>query len=93
MIISLREWAGPATNHIAKYVDPDHVLEFVNSCDSQAAINTYRKLMTLNRMQLPNLPNSDVWQIIKWYKGDWGSIKMNYVPSHMDDYVEDVLHT
>ena len=75
--------------HISvKYIDPDHVLEYVNACDSQAAINTYKKLMTLNRMQLPNLPNSDVWRVIKWYKGDWGNINMYHVPSHMDEYVE-----
>ena len=74
------------------YMDPDHTLNYTNGCDSKAAINTYRKLMVLNRMQLPNLPNSDVWQIIKWYRTNWGNINMYHVPSHMDEYVEQMDH-
>ena len=43
-----------------KYLDPNHLLEFHNVSDSTAAIKMYEKLMSLNRMELPNIPDSDV---------------------------------
>ena len=51
-----------------KHIDEEHMLTYMNACGSTSAINTHRKLMELNRMQLPQLPNSDVWQIIKMYR-------------------------
>ena len=74
--------------HVAvRYLDPDHLLEFINLCDSEAAINTYRKLPHLNRMQMPKLPNSDVWLMIREYQKKWGKIHLEHVPSHMDDEI------
>ena len=74
--------------HIAlQYLDPKHELTYRNGCDSTAAIFTYQKLLSLNRMQLPQLPNSDVWRLIKLYRLSWGNIPQFHVPSHMDKYV------
>ena len=65
------------------------MLTHMNACDSTSAINTRRKLMELNRMQLPQLPNSDVWQIIKMYRKHWGRISQKHQYSHMDDFVDE----
>ena len=65
-----------------KYLDPDYLLEFHNVCDSTAAIKTYDRLMSLNRMELPNLPNSDVWRIIRFYLQNWGEMKQEHAQSH-----------
>ena len=71
-----------------KRIDPGHALDSANACDSTAAINTYRKLLHLNLMQLPNLSNADVWRIIRKYRLQWGNIQMYHTPSHMDGYLE-----
>ena len=75
--------------HVAcKYLNPKHLHQFHNSCDSTSAINTYNKLRTLNRMQLPSLPNSDDWRIIRMYLTNWGKIQHHHTPSHMDDFLD-----
>jgi hypothetical protein len=38
-------------------------------------------------MELPNLPNSDVWRIIRFYLQHWGKIKQDHTYSHIDDYI------
>jgi hypothetical protein len=76
--------------HISlQYIDPKHELTYRLGCDSTAAIFTYQKLLQMNRMQFPQLPNSDVWRLIKLYKLTWGKIPIYHVPSHMDDHVSD----
>ena len=76
-----------------RYFDPDHLLDFLHLCDSETTINTYKKLRKLNRMQLPKLPNSDVWMMINEYRKHWsrkgpGLYSIEHVPSHMDDYMK-----
>ena len=84
--------AMPVPNTAAKFIDPDKLLDYCNCnhCDSEAAINTYKKLQRLNRLQFPKLPNADVWSMIRTYQLNWGSIQLAHVPSHMDSFVEDL---
>ena len=85
----MEAYAILALHAVGKYMDNDHLLEFLNGCDSKAAIQTYTKLERLNRMQLPKLANSDIWRLILMYKQYWGTMHQYHIPSHMDDFVED----
>ena len=53
--------------------------------DSQSAISIYRKLDRMTPFERINLPNRDVWELVRELKELWGSVAPYYVESHMDD--------
>ena len=79
--------------HAATYeIDPHHTHSYKIWCDSEAAINIYKRVKRMNRMELPQQNNSDVWRIIRWYQQKWGTMTIKHVPSHMDQYVKNPEH-
>ena len=81
------EGEGLLRLHIGLLIAKATQEEPTTGVDSQSAINVYNKLERLTPLHRINLPNHDVWELVRELKMLCGSVNPYYVESHMDDFV------